>query len=420
MKEKALYCLNCPAKPCSKKGCPLNNDIPAFISKVKENKIEEAYEVLSKTTVLGSICGRICPHESQCQGSCVRGKIGVPVSIGELEAYVFDYALENELYKKLKKGDKLKGKKIAVIGSGPAGLTCSAFLAREGANVTIYEKYDRLGGLLVHGIPEFRLDREVLKKTINSVLYLGIDVKYGKELGENLYLEQLQNEYDAVFLGIGANVSAKMNIQGEDLKGVYGANNLLEQNNHPDYRGKKVAVIGGGNVAMDCARTIKRMGAQEVTIIYRRTEEQMPAERKEIQDAKNEGINFLFLHNIVKVIGKDYVQGIECIKTELVKKEGEKRECPVNIPNSKYVIDMDYVIMALGAKPEKEILENIGLELNEYGYLKVNEKYQTSTPKIYAGGDIIGEKATIAWAAKHGREVAKNIIQELETHQKIT
>lgn len=414
IKEKMEYCLNCKIKPCGNKGCPLSNDIPTFIEFAKEGKIKEAYEVLSNTTVLGSICGRICPHEKQCQGSCVRGIKGEPVQIGEIEAYVFDQAILNGYDKEILKTNELKGKKIAVIGSGPAGLTCSAFLARAGADVTIYEKYQKLGGILRNGIPEFRLKKEVLDKTIESILSLGIEVKVGQELGKNIKIEELKKSYDVIFIGIGANVPSKMHIEGEELEGVYGGNLLLENNNHPNYIGKKVAVIGGGNVAMDCARTIKRMGAEEVTIIYRRAEQQMPAERKEIEDAKKEGIQFLFQNNIVKILGEKKVQKIECIKTELVKKEGETREVPINIEGSNYVIDMDYVVMALGSKVEEEVVKDLGLELTDRGYIKVNERYQSSDSNIYVGGDLIGQKATIAWASKSGRDAAKCIIEDLK------
>lgn len=414
VKKYTEYCLNCKVKPCSQKGCPLSNDIPTFIRLVKEGNIKEAYKILTETTMLGSVCGRICPHEKQCQGSCVRGIKGEPVHIGEIEAYVFDKAIQEGYDKEIKITNELKGKKIAIIGSGPAGLNASAFLARSGADVTIYEKYDKLGGILRHGIPEFRLDKEILNNTIKQILNLGIHVKTGQVLGKNISIKELEESYNAIFLGIGANIPGKMNIPGEELKGVYGGNTLLEIGNHPDYTGKKVAVIGGGNVAMDCARTIKRMEANKVFVIYRRAEEQMPAEKKEITEAKQEGIEFLFQNNIVKIMGQEKVEEIECIKTKLVQKEGESRLAPVDIENSNYTMDMDYVIMAVGSKPDKEIIENLGLELNEWGYIKVNEKYQTSNPKVYAGGDLIGQKATVAWAARAGRDAAKAMIEDLK------
>ena len=410
IQENTEYCLNCPAKPCSNKGCPLNNDIPTFIRLVKEGKNEEAYYVLAKTTMLGSICGRICPHMKQCEGSCVRGIKGEPVQIGEIETFVFDEALKNGWYKNIEKTSEFQGKRVAVVGSGPAGLTCAGFLARSGAKVVIYEKYNELGGILRHGIPDFRLEKEVLDKTIEAILSLGIEVKYGKELGKNLNLEELEKEYDAIFLGFGANVPSKMNIKGEDLEGVYGGNDLLERQNHPSYKGKKVAVIGGGNVAMDCARTIKRLGAEAVYVIYRRAEKQMPAEVKEIEEAKAEGIEFLFQNNIVKIMGNGKVEKVECIKTKLVKKEGETREIPVNIEGSNYEIELDYVIMAVGSSPETELLKKLNLQLNKWGYIEVDEYKRTSREKIYAGGDLAGDKGTVAWAARAGRDAAEEIL----------
>ncbi len=418
IKEKANYCLNCKVKPCSLKGCPLGNNIPEIIQKVKNEEYLEAYKILSETTVLPGVCGRICPHKKQCQGSCVRGIKGEPVDIGYIEAFVFDevtkkgYELK-DVFKNEKKDEKLKNKKVAIIGGGPSALTVAAFLAKEGIQVTIYERKSYLGGLLVYGIPEFRLPKKIVEKTINNILDLGIQVNFNKELGKNLTLEELNKQCDKIFIGIGANVSTKMGIEGESLDGVFGGNELLEYNMHPNYKGKKVAVIGGGNVAMDCARTIKKMGAQEVKVIYRRAEEQMPAEQKEVQDAKNEGIEFLFQNNVVRIIGKDKVEKAELIKTELVKKEGDSRLSPVNIPNSNYIIDIDYIVMALGSKPE-EYVKNLGLELNKWGNISVNERYQTSMNNVYSAGDIAGVKGTVAWAAKSGREAAKCIIEDLK------
>ena len=405
IESKINMCLNCKMKPCSLKGCPLNNNIPDFISAIKEEKYEKAYEILTETTVLPSICGRICPHFKQCMGSCVRGIRGKPVEIGALEAFVGDMAIKNNY--KIKK-QKLNHKKIAIIGGGPAGLTAAAFLAKNGNIVTIFEKYDYLGGLLIHGIPEFRLSKEIVKKSIDKILELGIEVKYNKELGKNLFLDELEKEYDNIILAFGANVSTKMKIEGENLYGVYGSNELLEFGKHPDYTGKTVIVNGGGNVAMDAARTIKRLGAKKVIVTYRRAREQMPAEQKEIEDAINEGIEFLFQHNIAKILGDEKVRGIEVVKTELVKKEGENRLSPVNIKDSNYEIKADYVVMAIGSKPS-ELVKNLPFEVDKRGYIKVNENGLTSNPKIYAIGDLAGNIATVAWAAKSGRDVA-NVI----------
>ena len=412
IKDKVNYCLNCPVKPCSNKGCPLGNDIPAFINAVKEEDYKRAYEILSETTVLSAICGRICPHKKQCEGSCVRGIKSNSVDIGELEAYIGDIAIAENYELPLQSAEN-KNKKIAIIGGGPAGLTASAFLLKKGYSVTLFEKYDYLGGLLMHGIPEFRLPKEIVRKSVQKIIDLGLDVKYNQELGKNLQLQQLEKEYDAIFLSFGANMATRMGVEGEYLDGVYGGNQLLEHQNHPDYTNKKVAIIGGGNVAIDCARTIKRLGAQEVKIIYRRAEEQMPAEIKEIQEAKQEGIEFLFQNNIVKILGANKVEQVELIKTELVQKEGENRKVPINIPNSNYSIDIDYIVMALGSAPDS-FVNSLGLELNKWGYINIDEKNRTSNPKIFAGGDIAGCKGTVAWAARSGRDAAEAIIEYLE------
>ncbi|MBP3503319.1 MAG: NAD(P)-dependent oxidoreductase [Clostridia bacterium] len=411
IKEKADYCLSCKVKPC-KKGCPLENDITEFIKYVKENNYEEAYKIATQTSVLQSVCGRICPHMSQCEGSCIRGIKSTPVSIGDIEAFIGDKAIEQN-YKMSETAKINTNKKVAIIGSGPAGLTCAAFLARSGVQVTIFEKYNKLGGILRHGIPEFRLPKDILDKNINKILDLGIQVEYNKEIGKNIKLEDLTQKFDAIFIAIGANISWKMGIPGEELEGVYGGNELLEKANHPDYTGKTVIVSGGGNVAMDCARTIKKLGAKSVKVVYRRAKEQMPAEKKEIEDAKNENIDFLFQNNILKILGNDQVKGIECIKTELIQKEGDTRLSPVNIEGSNYKINADYVVMAIGSTVEKEIIDTLNLNVNKKGYIEVNENYETSKENVFAGGDLVGTKATVAWAAKSGREAAKKILEKL-------
>lgn len=406
--EMREYCLNCKIKPCSNQGCPLNNNIPTFI---KETDYKKAFEILSKTTVLPAICGRICPHEKQCQGSCVRGIKQSPVEIGKIESIIGEKSIKEKYKIPTDIKENLKTKRVAIVGGGPAGLTCAAFLARKGLQVTIYEKHNELGGILSHGIPEFRLPKETVEKTIDKILELGINVEYNKELGKNISVEELSKKYDAVFISIGANIPAKMGIEGENLNGVYGGNDLLEYNKHPDYSGKNVAIIGGGNVAMDCARTIVRMGAKKVYVIYRRAKEQMPAEIKEIESAENEGIEFVYQTNIIKIIGKSRVEKIECVKTELVKIEGQNRLSPVNIEGSNFILPMDYVVMATGSKPEKNAIKE--LEKNKWNYIKVNENMQTSIKNVYAGGDIVGEKQTVAWAARSGRDAAENILKFL-------
>lgn len=418
IKSKAEYCLSCIKKPCSNT-CPLNNDTAGFIKLMKQQKYKEAYELLCETTVLQPICGKICPHTKQCQKGCVRGIKSVPVDIGDMESFIGDLAIKNNWKIPTDDNRTSQNKKIAVIGGGPAGLTCAAFLAKNGYQVTIYEKHNELGGILSHGIPEFRLEKETVEETIKKILELGIEVKTDTELcvepKENaVTLKELQNKYDAIFLSFGANISSKMGIPGEELKGVYGGNELLEKGIHPDYTGKNVAVIGGGNVAMDTARTIKKLGAKAVTVIYRRAEEQMPAEKKEIEEAKEEGVEFLFQTNILKILGDKQVEKIECIKTELKQKEGDSRPSPVNIENSNYFIDMDYVVMAVGSLPETKLTLNLNINTDNKGRIEVNENNQTSNPKIFAGGDLIGEKGTVAWAARSGRNAAESIMKFLE------
>ena len=414
IKQKAEYCLNCKNPQC-RTGCPLGNNIPAFIQKVKEDNLEEAYKILCETTAIPAICGRICPHQKQCQGKCIRGIKSEPVSIGEIEAYVGDWALNNtNSLLNCCKDIQEKNKKVAVIGGGPSGLTAAVFLRKNGYKVTIYEKQKDLGGILKRGIPEFRLPNEIVEKTIEQILALGINVQCKKELGRNLELADLEKEYDAIYLSIGANIPRKMAIEGEELEGVYGGNSLLENQNHPDYTNKKVAIIGGGNVAMDCARTIKRMGAKQVVVIYRRSEAEMPAESKEISDAKKEGVEFLFLNNIVKILGTNKVEKIECIKTELVQKEGETRKSPVNIENSNYILNMDYVVMAVGGEVDKDLIEKCNISTTTKKYVQVNENNQTSDEKVFAGGDVVGQNSTVAWAASDGKNVASKIIKFLE------
>ncbi len=411
IKEKSSYCLSCKSKNCMK-GCPLSNDITDAIKYVKEEEYEKAYNKFLETTVLSSICGRICPHTKQCQGSCIRGIKGDAVDIGSIESFVGDYGIQNDIkitnFEEYKKIDK----KVAVIGSGPCGITCAATLKRLGVSkVTLLEKKNYLGGLLVHGIPEFRLPKDIVDSVYQKIITdLDIEVKLRIELGKDITIENLMKEYDSIFLAIGANTSSKMGIPGEELDGVYGGNELLEYKNFPDFKNKNVVVSGGGNVAMDTARTIKRLGADKVYVVYRRAEEQMPAEKIEIKEAKLEGIEFVFLNNIVKIIGKDKVEKIECIKTKLIENQGE-RPYPVNIEGSNYTIDTDYVVMAIGSKLDNDVLTEI--KRNDWGKIQIDEKYRTNLNGVYAAGDLAGVKSTVAYASNSGKEAAKSIYEDL-------
>lgn len=412
IQELADYCAHCVTKPCQV-GCPLNNDITSFVALVKEEKIKEAYELLSKTTVLPSVCGRICLHEKQCQGMCVKKVSFHSVEIGKLEAFVGDMALKNHW--KIETTDiPIRKKKVAVVGAGPASLTCAAFLRRDGYPVTIFEKYEHLGGLMYHGIPEFRLPKKLLKEVIDEILDLGIEVRTKEVLGSTFTLNDLEKEYDAIFLGFGANVSAKMNISGEDLVGVYGGNELLELNNHPDYTNKVVVVSGGGNVAMDVSRTVKRLGAKKVYVVYRRSMKEAPAEKKEIEAAMDEGIEFLFQKNITKILGDKCVTGVELKSTKLEKVEGKPRLEPVNIEGTENIMACDYVIMAVGAVPEKSVVSSLGLLLDKRGKIVIDENGRTSKENVFAGGDLAGVKGTVAFAARSGRNAADAIKEYLE------
>lgn len=406
MKEKAEYCLGCINEPCSK-ACPLENDIPNFIKCIKENRLEDAYYVLTQNTVLTSICGRICPHDKQCQGSCTRRFKGDPVSIGELEAYIGDLSIRKNWTIPIK---ERINKKVAVIGSGPSSLTCANFLYRNGIDVTIYEKYDKLGGILNHSIPDFRLDKDIVEETINKIIK-GINIKYNMELGKNFSHEDIIDEYDYIYLGIGSNISNDLNIPGEELNGVIGGNELLEKKLDINFEDKTIIVNGGGNVAMDVARYIKRKNPHKVIVVYRRSENEMPAEKKEIADAKNENIEFLFKTNILSINGDNKVEEISAIHTELVEKENE-RPYPVNVEGTNFNVKCDYVIKAIGSSFDKKIINKLNIETKN-GLIVVDEKQKTSNDKVYAGGDLTNQKRTIAWAARSGRNAAEAIIEKI-------
>ena len=403
LEENVNYCLSCKTKPCML-GCPFNNDVTEAIACMKKGDELKAYETFAETSVLMGMCGRICPHEFQCQGKCVRGIKGEPVAIGEIETYLADKFIDVPY----EKTDELKDYKVAVIGGGPAGLSCAGFLARKGVNVTIYEKHDHLGGIMYHGIPEFRLPKDILNRHIQKILNLGIEAKLNSELGKDFTLDDLK-EYDTVFLSFGANLSRKMNIPGEDRNNVLFGNELLENDSWPDVAGKKIAVSGGGNTAMDVCRSAKLKGG-DVTVIYRRSEKEMPATRKEIADAKEEGINFLFQTNILEINGNT----LHCIKTQLVQKEGEKRLSPVNIEGSDFEFDYDYIIMAVGSKPDSNLTSALGLELTKWGSIVKDENLMSSKEAIFVGGDLADNKSTVAFAGLSGRDAAEKIIDFLQ------
>ena len=384
------YCLNCTVKPC-RKGCPLENDIPEFIKLAKEGNFLEAFNVLGETTVLSSICGRICPFERQCEGNCVRRLKGEPVQIGEIESIIGDKAIE-ENYPIFREMKNRNGKMVAIVGAGPAGLTCAAFLKKLGYSVTIYEKYDYLGGIISHGIPDFRLDKDITLKNLNRIMDLGIEIKYNFELGRNITLKELKGKYDAVFLAFGANISNIPQIKGKNLSNVYGANELLESKKVLDLNNKNVIVVGGGDVAMDMARTAKRWGGN-VLVVYRNNESKMKADIAQINFAKDENVEFLFNTNVTQIIKNENIY-----KAYLTTNDGFK-----------FIYPCDYVFYAIGSKPDEKINKKLGLKLDVYGYIKTDKRQMTSMKGVFAGGDLTGTERTVAYAARSGRDAAYNI-----------
>ena len=422
--EEANRCLTCKNAKCVQ-GCPVNIDIPGFVKEVKEGNFEEAYKVIGKSSSLPAVCGRVCPQESQCEGKCIRGIKGEAVSIGKLERFVADWAKENGI--KPEAAEVKNGHKIAVIGSGPAGLTCAGDLAKLGYDVTIFEALHQPGGVLVYGIPEFRLPKDkVVKEEIENVKSLGVKIETNVIIGKSTTIDELLEKegFEAVFIGSGAGLPMFMGIPGEVSNGVFSANEYLTRSNlmkafrddhdTPIKTGKKVAVIGGGNVAMDAARSALRMGAKNVYIVYRRSEAEMPARKEEVHHAKEEGVEFLNLNNPVEILGDEKtgrVNGMKCIKMELGEPDESGRRRPVAIPGSEYVLDVDTVIMSIGTSPNPLIrTTTAGLEANKRGCLIVNEDtMQTTKDGVYAGGDAVTGAATVILAMGAGKKAAASI-----------
>lgn len=428
--KEAERCINCKNAQCVK-GCPVAIDIPGFIAKVKEGDVEAAYQVISEASSLPAVCGRVCPQESQCEGKCIRGIKGEPVSIGKLERFVADWAGEKEI--KPQGSAEKNGKKVAVIGSGPAGLSCAGDLAKLGYEVTIFEALHEPGGVLVYGIPEFRLPKTaVVAKEIENVKSLGVKIETNVVVGKSVTIDQLMEDegFDAVFIGSGAGLPKFMGIPGEQANGVFSANEYLtrsnlmkafdESSNTPIMRGRKVAVVGGGNVAMDAARTALRLGA-EVHIVYRRSEEELPARVEEVHHAKEEGIIFDLLTNPVEILAdeKGWVKGMTCIRMELGEPDASGRRRPVEVPGSEFTIDVDTVIMSLGTSPNPLISSTTeGLEVNKWKCIVADEEYGRTTKEgVYAGGDAVTGAATVILAMGAGRAGAKGIDEYLKNKQ---
>lgn len=443
-KEEALReaerCLQCPKSPCVD-GCPVQVPIPQFIKALRDGSVEEANEIIKSKNNLPAICGRVCPQESQCEKVCVMGIKNEPVAIGRLERYVADTMLEREKNISADTAEKNKAaadmalevkkekkRKVAVIGSGPAGLTAAADLAKEGFAVTIFEALHETGGVLRYGIPEFRLPKKILDQEVDYIKGLGVEIRVNHLVGKSVTIDELfADGYEAIFIGTGAGLPRFMNIPGENLNGVYSANefltrvNLMKAYKFPEYKtpvkvGKKVAVVGAGNVAMDAARTAKRLGSEEVVIVYRRSEKEMPARNEEIEHAKEEGIIFKLLNNPVRLYGKNgRVARMECVKMRLGEEDASGRRRPIPIEGSNWIMDVDTVIVAIGQTPNPLLPKNTpNLATESWGGIIVDEKMATSRKGVFAGGDIVTGAATVIEAMGAGKKAAQSIKEYLE------
>lgn len=423
--EEATRCLNCKHRPCVA-GCPVNIKIPDFIALVAKGNFEGAYQKITEDSALPAVCGRVCPQESQCEGVCVRGIKGESVGIGRLERFVADYHMnsEHENPQRL----KLNGKKVAVIGAGPSGLTCAGNLAKLGYEVTIFEAFHTAGGVLVYGIPEFRLPKKIVHNEIEGLKALGVNIMTNMVIGKVLSIDEIISMgYEAVFIGSGAGLPQFLGIEGESSVGVYSANEFLTRINlmkaylegydTPINRAKSIAVVGGGNVAMDAARCAKRLGAEHVYIVYRRSMEEMPARKEEIHHAMEEGIEFKLLCNPTKVVAdeKGFVQGLQCVKMELGEPDASGRRRPIEVEGSEFVLDVDSVIMALGTSPNPLIRSTTsGIDANKHGCLIVDESMKTTKDGVYAGGDAVTGAATVILAMGAGKTAANSIHEYLQ------
>lgn len=432
--DEALRCLGCKNMPCVS-GCPVNIHIPEFIAKVKDGDFEGAYQIIHKTSSLPAVCGRVCPQETQCEAKCVRGIKGEPVGIGRLERFVADW--HNAHSDVTPEVAPSNGHRVAVVGSGPSGLTCAGDLAKKGYKVTVFEALHTAGGVLVYGIPEFRLPKSIVRKEVDNLVAMGVDVETNVVIGKTLTVDELfEQGFEAVFIGSGAGLPNFMGIPGESYKGVYSANEFLTRSNlmkayredpdTPIMKGGKVAVVGGGNVAMDAARTALRLGADKVYIVYRRSMEELPARREEVEHAEEEGIEFLLLNNPVEILGYEnlddrrdprngFVTGMKCIKMQLGEPDERGRRRPIPIEGSEFVLDVDTVIISIGTSPNPLIKSTTaGLEVNKRGGIIVEEDTGATTKEgVYAGGDAVTGAATVISAMGAGKTAAKAIDEYL-------
>lgn len=407
--EKANWCLNCKMKPCSKLGCPMQTDIPEFISKIKTSEYEEAYKILIDNNIFSYVCSIVCPQEDQCEGNCVRKIKQTSTQIGELEKFVNEWAKENSIEYKIFKNQK-NGKKIAVVGSGPAGIECSVELLKNGYDVTIFEKDEMPGGILWYGIPDFRLPKEIVQNIINKIIDLGAEIKCGFELGKNITIESLKKEYDAVFLGIGATTSTVYSLSDEPQKNVYKSDEFLKAYNENNYLNNlgKVIVIGGGNVAMDASRVALKMGAESVKILYRRDEEHMPARKLELDEAIEDGVEFIPLTRVISANSQnENITSVNCIKTEII--DGKA----IDVENGEFIEEANTVVFAIGLKPEKSLLEKEEIKLNDWGLVEIDNDGMTSIENVFAGGDVTESKSTVCKALAAGKKAANGIMKKI-------
>ena len=424
--DEAQRCLNCKKKPCVT-GCPVQIDIPAFIEQVAKGEFEEAYKIITKSSSLPAVCGRVCPQESQCESKCVRGVKGEPVAIGRLERFVADW--HNANVNELPEMPARNGHKVAVVGSGPSGLTCAGDLAKKGYDVTVYEAFHLAGGVLVYGIPEFRLPKAIVQKEIDTLKALGVKIETNVIVGKSITIDELMKEegFEAVFVGSGAGLPRFMNIPGESLKGVYSANEFLTRMNlmkaytddsqTPVMKAAKVAVVGGGNVAMDAARWAKRLGA-DVTIVYRRTEKELPARAEEVEHAKEEGIVFKMLTNPVEILGTEdgWVKAMRCQEMKLSEPDASGRAKPIPVEGSFFDLDVDCVIMSIGTSPNPLIKDTTeGLDTQKWGGIIADENGLTSKEGVYAGGDAVTGAATVILAMGAGKTAAAGIDEYIQS-----
>ena len=406
IQELAKWCLNCKMKPCSKTGCPINTEIPEFIEKIKAEEYEEAYKILMANNIFSHVCSLVCPQEEQCEGSCIRGIKQTPTKIGELEKFINEWADENKIEYKINQKEK-NGKKVAIVGSGPAGIECAIELLKNGYVVTIFEKDKIPGGILRYGIPDFRLGKEIVEDIIHRIETMGAVIKTEMEWGKDFTIQSLKEEFDAVFLAIGATKSMVYSLADEELKGVYESDVFLKAYNENQFLTElgNVIVIGGGNVAMDASRVAIRMGAEKVKILYRRDKEHMPARTIELEEAIQDGVEFVPLTRVISANHeKGKITSVNCIQTEIV--EGKA----VDVVGTEFTVEADTVVFAIGLKPEKKLLEQEGVKLNDWGMIEIDEKGRTNLENVFAGGDATESKSTVCRALAAGKRAASGIM----------